>query len=86
MDSFNTQTQIRSNAAEAVRAMQGNEERSWRDYENRRYSAGHAFLKDGEQCGSPSRIAERASRIGLYVKTLITWAKTGTTPEPQNRC
>jgi hypothetical protein len=66
---------LRGNAAEVLRAMQGHGERSWRDYEHRRYSAGHAFLKDGEQCGIPSRIAERASRIGLYVKTLIAWLK-----------
>jgi DNA modification methylase len=65
MDSFNTRTQIRPNAAEALRAMQGKEEGSWRDIEHRRYSTGHAYLKDGEQCGIPSRIAERASLIGL---------------------
>jgi DNA modification methylase len=84
MDTFNTRTQIRSNAAEALRAMQGKDKTSWGDYECRRYSAGHAFLKDGEQCGIPGRIAERASRIGLFVKTMITWAKTGSMPEPQN--
>lgn len=84
MDTFNTRTQIRSNAAEALRAMQGKDKNSWLDYECRRYSAGHSYLKDGEQCGIPARIAERASRIGLYVKSMITWAKTGSLPEPQN--
>src|SRR5882762_7882248 len=69
MDTFNTRTQIRSNAVEALRAMQGKDHSSWGDYECRRYSAGHAFLKDGEQCGIPARIAERASRAGLYVKS-----------------
>ena len=29
MDTFNTRTQIRSNASEALKAMQGNDERSW---------------------------------------------------------
>lgn len=84
MDTFNTRTQIRSNAAEALQAMQGKDKRSWSDHECRRYSAGHSYLKDGEQCLIPSLIAERASRLGFYVKTVITWAKTSTLPEPQN--
>jgi DNA modification methylase len=83
MDSFNTRTQIRSNAVEALQAMQGKDGRSWGDHECRRYSAGHSYLKDGEQCIIPALIAERASRIGYYVKTVITWAKTSTLPEPQ---
>ena len=83
MDSFNTRTQIRGNAAEALRAMQGKDKRRWTQHECRRYSAGHAHLKDGEQCLIPGRIAERASRLGLYVKSVITWAKTSTLPEPQ---
>jgi len=84
MDSFNTRTQIRGNAAEALRAMQGLDERAWADHAARRYSAGHAYLKDGEQCMIPARIAERASRAGLWVKTMITWAKRATLPEPHN--
>lgn len=83
MDSFNTRTQIRSSAAEALRAMQGKDGRAWADHECRRYSAGHSYLKDGEQCLIPSLIAERASRIGYYVKTVITWAKSSSLPEPQ---
>lgn len=84
MDSFNTRTQIRGNAAEALRAMQGLDDRAWADHAARRYSAGHAYLRDGEQCMIPARIAERASRAGLWVKTMITWAKRATLPEPQN--
>ena len=83
MDTFNTRTQIRSNAVQALRAMQGKDGRSWGEHECRRYSAGHSYLKDGEQCLIPALIAERASRIGYYVKTVITWAKTSTLPEPQ---
>jgi hypothetical protein len=64
--------------------MQGKDKRSWSEHECRRYSAGHSYLKDGEQCLIPSQVAERASRMGLYVKSIITWAKTGTLPEPQN--
>ena len=84
MDTFNTRTQIRSNAAEALRAMQGKDSKGWKDHACRRYSHGHSYLKDGEQCGIPSRIADRASRIGYWNKTIITWAKTGSLPEPQN--
>lgn len=84
MDSFNTRTQIRGNAAEALRAMQGGEHyKVWSEYKYRRYSAGHAYLKDGEQVGIPAMIAQRASRLGLFVKSTITWAKTATLPEPQ---
>ena len=84
MDTFNTRTQIRENAVEALRAMQGKDKRKWSEHACRRYSAGHAYLKDGEHCLIPSRIAERASRIGFFVKSVITWAKTATLPEPQN--
>ena len=84
MDTFNTRTQIRGNAAEALRAMQGRETRGWKDYDTRRYSAGHSYLKDGEQCLIPMKIAERASRLGLYVKSVISWAKVSSLPEPQN--
>lgn len=83
MDSFNTRTQIRNNAVEALRAMQGKDSRSWSDHDCCRYSAGHSYLKDGEQCMIPALVANRASRIGYYVKTVITWAKTSTLPEPQ---
>jgi len=83
MDSYNTRTQIRGNAAEALNAMKGKDERRWADHECRRYSAGHSYLKDGEQCLLPSGIAERASRTGFYVKSVITWAKTHSLPEPQ---
>ena len=83
MDSFNTRTQIRGSAVEALHAMQGKDSRSWAEQQCRRYSAGHSYLKDGEQCVIPGQIVERASRIGYYVKSVITWAKTSTLPEPQ---
>lgn len=82
MDTYNTRTQIRSNASETLNAMQGNDSRSWSDYECRRYSAGHSYLEDGELCLVPNRIAERASRIGYWAKSMITWMKDGSLPEP----
>lgn len=84
MDSYNTRTQIRGSAVEALRAMQGKDGRRWSEHDARRHSAGHSYLKDGEQCGIPGKIAERASRIGYHVKSTITWVKTATLPEPQN--
>lgn len=85
MDTFNTRTQIRGNAVEALRAMQGGDNyKVWSQHEYRRYSAGHAYLKDGEQVGIPAMIAQRTSRLGLFIKSTITWAKTATLPEPQN--
>lgn len=81
MDTYNTRTQIRGNAAETLRAMQGLDKRGWLDHEMRRYSAGHAYLKDGEQCLIPHRIAARASKVGYYVKSFITWAKGQSMPE-----
>lgn len=84
MDSYNTRTQIRGNAVEALRAMQGKDDRTWHEHDARRYSAGHSYLKDGEQCMIPARVAERASRIGYHVKSVITWAKQSSLPEPQN--
>ena len=83
MDSFNTRTQVRRSAVEALRAMEGRDDRRWSEHAVRRYSAGHAYLKDGEQCLIPLMIAERASRIGLYVKSVVTWAKVSSLPEPQ---
>lgn len=84
MDTYNTRTQIRGNASEALKAMQGKDDRGWNEHQCRRYSAGHSYLKDGEQCMIPSRLAERASRLGYYVKSIISWTKTSSMPEPQN--
>ncbi|MER9586490.1 site-specific DNA-methyltransferase [Mesorhizobium sp. M0276] len=81
-DTYNTRTQIRGNAAETLRAMKGLDQRKWTEQNCRRYSAGHAYLKDGEQALIPQRIAERASRIGYLVKSVITWKKDGSMPEP----
>lgn len=83
-DTFNTRTQIRNNAVDALKAMQGKEKLRWTEHACRRYSAGHSFLKDGEQCLIPFKIADRASRIGYFNKTMISWVKTSSMPEPQN--
>lgn len=81
MDTYNTRTQIRENAAETIYAMQGLDTRGWHDHAARRYSAGHSFLEDGEQCLIPGRVAERASRLGYFVKSTIFWKKDVSMPE-----
>ena len=84
MDTYMTRTQIRGNAYEALQAMDGRNRAKWGDHDHHRYSAGHSYIKDGEQCGIPALVAERASRIGYYTKSIITWAKINSLPEPQN--
>ena len=84
MDTYMTRTQIRGNAYEALQAMDGRNRAKWGDHEHHRYSAGHSYIKDGEQCGIPALVAARASRIGYYTKSIITWAKINSLPEPQN--
>lgn len=84
MDTYMTRTQIRGNAYEALQDMDGRNRRKWGDHEHHRYSAGHSYIKDGEQSGIPALVAERASRIGYYTKSIITWAKIISLPEPHN--
>ena len=81
MDTYNTRTQIRANASETLNAMRGNDARGWRDHSCRRYSAGHSYLKDGEQCHIPSQVANRAAKIGYFVKSIVSWKKNGSLPE-----
>jgi DNA modification methylase len=84
MDTYNTRTPIRGNARERLEAMNGTPDylRGWTEHFAVRHSAGHAYLDDGEQASIPSRIAERASRIGYKLKSVITWRKDWSMPEP----
>jgi DNA modification methylase len=82
-DSYNTRTAIRINARARLEAMgeQPGERTRWGDHSARRYSAGHMYLDDGDQCLIPQRVAERAVRVGYWLKNVITWRKLSTTPE-----
>jgi DNA modification methylase len=84
MDTYNTRTPIRGNARERVEAIRGKSDylRGWTEHFAVRHSAGHAYLVDGEQASIPSRVAERASRIGYKLKSVITWRKDWFVPEP----
>jgi DNA modification methylase len=84
MDTYNTRTPIRVNARERLDAMGGAAETrlGWTEHEACRHSAGHMYLDDAEQASIPSRVAERASRIGYKLKSFVTWKKHASTPEP----
>ncbi|HZT06559.1 MAG TPA: site-specific DNA-methyltransferase [Chloroflexota bacterium] len=83
MDTYNTRTPIRGSSHEKLRAMGGQSDYTlgWTEHLACRHSAGHMYLEDGEQSSIPGRVAERASRIGYWLKSLITWNKNST-PEP----
>jgi len=84
MDTYNTRTPIRGNARERLdemSAMPGSR-RGWTEHGAVRHSAGHMYLDDTELSSIPSRIAERASRVGYKLKSFITWRKHTSTPEP----
>lgn len=81
-DTYHTRTQIRGNAYETLQAMQGLDRRKWKDHNCRRFSGGHSYLIDGEQCLIPQRIAERVSRLGYLMKSVISWRKDTSLPEP----
>jgi len=84
MDTYNTRTPIRGNARERLEAMNGKPDYllGWTEHAACRHSAGHMYLDDGEQASIPSRVAERASRIGYKLKSVITWRKDWSMPEP----
>jgi DNA modification methylase len=84
MDTYNTRTPIRGNSRQRLDAMGEvpDSRRGWTEHEACRHSAGHMFLNDAEQCAIPARVAERASRIGYSLKSLITWNKDTSSPEP----
>jgi DNA modification methylase len=84
MDTYNTRTPIRGNARERIDAMNevSGSRKGWTQHDACRHSAGHMYLDDTELSSIPSRIAERASRIGYKLKSSITWRKHASTPEP----
>lgn len=84
MDTYNTRTPIRGNARERLDAMgeKSGSRKGWTEHSACRHSSGHMYLDDTELSSIPSRIAERASRIGYKLKSFITWRKHIATPEP----
>jgi DNA modification methylase len=83
MDTYNTRTPIRGNSRERLDAMGGKPDylRGWTEHAACRHSAGHMYLDDAEQSAIPGRVAERASRIGFKLKSVVTWRKHTSTPE-----
>ena len=83
MDTYNTRTPIRGSSREKLQAMQDDPEYAlgWTEHAACRHSAGHMYLSDAELTMIPARIAQRASRLGYWLKSYITWNKDST-PEP----
>jgi DNA modification methylase len=84
MDTYNTRTPIRGNSRARVDAMaeKPGSRIGWTQHVARRHSAGHMYLDDAELSLIPTRIAERASRLGYKLKSLLTWRKDTAVPEP----
>lgn len=84
MDTYNSRSPIRLNARERLHAMEGKPDylRGWTEHAACRHSAGHMFLADAELSSIPGRIAERASRIGFRLTSIVTWSKSWSVPEP----
>ena len=84
MDTYNTRTPIRGNARERLDAMgeKPGRRKGWTEHAACRHSAGHRYLDDTELSSIPIRIAERASRVGYKFKSLITWRKHQSMPDP----
>lgn len=87
MDTYNTRTPIRASALAKLQAMAGHADYAlgWTEHLAVRHSAGHIYLDDGEQSSIPARVAERASRIGYKLKSLITWNKNSTPESVRSR-
>ena len=82
-DTYNTRTIIKGSAAEILRGMKG-KRNNWKEAGHRRFSGGHAWLKDGELALVPTRVADGASRLGIFMRSMVVWAKTHSLPEPQS--
>lgn len=83
MDTYNTRTPIRQNSRQRLDAMgeKPGSRKGWTEHDACRHSAGHMYLDDTELSSIPFRIAERASRIGYKLKSVITWYKDSSTPD-----
>ncbi len=82
-DTYMTRSHVRTGSGERLDALEGRRRNeSWKDYPVRRYSAGHPYLKDKDLTLIPFQIALGAQRLGWWVRSVITWAKANTMPEP----
>ena len=84
MDSYNTRTQIWVNAAEALRRCVAKINAGGTTMMLVDTVQGMPIWRMENSAAVPSRIAERASRLGYHVKSIVTWAKEHHLPEPQN--
>lgn len=79
---YNTRTQLRGSSSERLEAMAGDDEQDWEDFEAKRLSSGHEYLKDKDLALVPERIAAALQRADWWVRSLIVWEKPNVMPEP----
>lgn len=90
-DIYNTRSPIRGGSLERMNAMSDGDGKTWTEYDARRYSSGHEFLKDKDLTLIPYRLAEALQRAGFWVRSIIIWQKENVVPEsvndrPTNAC
>ena len=75
-DTYQTRSYIRTSSRERLHAIEGRiESPTWKDYEAKRYSSGHPYLKDKDLTLVPFQVAIAAQRLGFYLRTVIVWSK-----------
>lgn len=74
-DTYQTRAYMRSSSQERLDAIEGRVEHTWKDYENKRYSSGHSYLKDKDLTLVPFQVAMAAQHLGYYVRSIIIWSK-----------
>lgn len=80
-DTYQTRTHIREGSVERLHALTGKRQDGWKSYPHKRYSAGHAYLKDKDLTMVPFQVAIGAQHLGFWVRSVIVWSKENTVPE-----
>lgn len=81
-DTYHTRAVIRESTVERLDAFEGRRSDRWKDYPFKRYSSRHRYLKDKDLALVPFKVAMGAQSIGFWVRSVVTWAKENTMPEP----
>jgi len=71
-DTYQTRAYLRTSSKERLDAIEGRlEDKTWKDYEAKRYSAGHPYLKDKDLTLVPFQVAMAAQHLGYYLRSVI---------------
>lgn len=74
-DSYMTRSIARTSSRDRVQHYSGDRHTTWSESPYRRYSAGHAYLKDKDLTLVPFLIAIGAQKLGYWVRSIIVWSK-----------